>query len=282
MKKYLSLSLLIFFVLSINSGCKKDKGNPPLLPPAESMNIDFSNFVSGKKSIESFTDLKGIENSNWEFVALVSGYWRSILTITLAVPVASFALAVKNNPVYLDTKTWQWSYNASITINQVSVTYKARLTGQIRDTDVLWKMYISKEGAGAFTEFVWFEGTSKPDGTSGQWILNHSSQFPEKVLQIDWTKSGTSIGTIKYTYVRALNTNRVTDPFKDSYIEYGLTSATLNANYNIHYFNGLSFSDVNAEWNTTSHNGRVSSLSYFGNSTWHCWDSGLVNITCLP
>ncbi len=282
MTKFLYLVMIAIFTLGINSGCKKNKGNPPVLPPAESMTIDFSNFVSGKKSIESFTDLKGIENSSWEFAALVAGYWRSIISVTLAVPVASFALAIQNNPVYLDTKTWQWSYNATIIVNQVSVTYKARLTGQIRDTDVQWKMYISKEGTGAFPEFVWFEGTSNLDGTGGQWILNHSSQYPEPVLQIDWTKSGASIGTIKYTYVRALNNSRVADPFKDSYIEYGKTSASLNAYYNIHYYNGLSFSDVNVEWNDISHNGRVKSSVHFGNSNWYCWDSNLINITCIP
>lgn len=282
MKKYLSLALIVVFMSGIHSGCKKDKGNPPVLPPAESMTIDFSNFESGKKSSELFTEIKGINMENWEYAVLVAGYWRSIITITLAVPVASFRLAVENNPVYLDTKTWQWSYNATISVNQVSVTYKARLTGQIRDTDVLWKMYISKEGTGAFEEFVWFEGTSKLDGTGGQWILNHSSQFPEPVLQIDWTKSGTSIGTIKYTYVRALNSNRVADPFKDSSIEYGKTSSSLNAYYAIHYYNGLLFSDVNVEWNTTTHNGRVKCPTYFGNTNWYCWDSALINTTCLP
>ena len=54
-------------------------------------------------------------------------------------------------------------------------TYTARLTGQIRTSDVAWKMYITKEGTGGFPEFVWFEGTSKLDGTGGQWILNQSS-----------------------------------------------------------------------------------------------------------
>ncbi len=280
MKKYISVALIAAFIIVTNSECKKDKGNPPVLPPAESMTIDFSNFAAAKKSDDSFPVLKGIENSNWEFAALVAGYWRSIIKVTLAVPVASFALAMQNNPGYLDTKTWQWSYNATISINQVSVTYKARLTGQIRNTDVLWKMYISKEGTGAFSEFVWFEGTSKLDGTEGQWILNHSSQFPEKVLQIDWTNTGSSIGTIKYTYVRDLNNLRVADPFKDSYITYGKTNTSLNAYYSIHYFNGLSFSDVNVEWNDISRNGRIMSPSYFGNSDWYCWDSNLVNTTC--
>lgn len=282
MKKNLLLILFIAGISLFFNSCKKDKGNPPVLPPSESMTIDFSNFESGKKSGELFSDIKGLNNDIWDFVRGVAVYWTKYINTDLAVPIASFGLAVENNPVYLDTKTWQWSYDAPITINQVSVTYKARLTGQIRDTDVLWKMYISKEGTGAFQEFVWFEGTSELDGTSGQWILNHSFQFPEPMLQIDWTKSGASIGTVIYTYVREKNNNRVADTFKDSRIEYGKRSSALDAYYTIHYNNGLSFSDAEVEWNTISHDGRVMCSAYFGNPNWYCWDSNLVNTSCLP
>jgi hypothetical protein len=135
-------------------------------------------------------------------------------------------------------------------------------------------MYITKEGTGSFPEFVWFEGTSKLDGTGGQWILNQSSQLPEAILQIDWTKTGTSIGSIKYTYVK-------NDPFKNSYIEYGLTTGTLNAFYTIHYFNinKQDFSDVNVEWNTTIFNGRVK-CSDFQLGDWYCWNASKVNTNC--
>lgn len=280
MKKFLSFFLAVVFALGIDSGCKKDKGDPPALPPAESMVIDFSNFVSQKKSVASIDEIKGVENSTWEFAALVAGYWRTLLNVTLAVPVASFVLATQNSPAYISEKTWQWSFNTSVTVNQSSSTYKARLTGQITATDVLWKMYVSKEGTDAFPEFLWFEGTSKPDASSGQWTLYHSPQFAEKVLQIDWTKSGSSVGSVKYTYVREQNNSRQTDPFRDSFIEYGRTNDPLNSFYNIHYFNGIAFSDVRVEWNSASREGRARSQSYFGTNNWYCWNSNFINVTC--
>jgi hypothetical protein len=276
MKKIFALVLLTLLLGSFITSCKKDKGNPPNLPPEESMTIDFSNFESGKKSADQVSLPKGVENSNWEFAALVAGYFRVLVAGTLVVPVYSFKLAVDKVPAYLDDKTWQWSYSASL----LSVTYKTRLTGQIRTTNVLWKMYITREGTGGFPEFLWFEGTSKLNGTGGQWTLNHSSQYKEPLLQIDWTRSGTAMGTIKYTYVRTLNDNRIADPFKLSYIEYGKTTGTYNSYYNIHYYNGLAFSDMNVEWNSTTHNGRVKCFAFFGDSNWYCWDGNLVNITC--
>ena len=269
MKKLLSIILLVILTADFFSGCKKDNGVPPALPPKESMTIDFSNFASGKKSADLISDQKGTENSSWEFAATVAGVWKLIINITLAVPVTSFNLAADQDPVFINNNTWQWSYNASV----ANVTYKARFTGQITATEILWKMYITKEGTAGFAEFVWFEGTSKPDGSGGQWILNQSAQTPVPILQIDWTKSGTSIGNIKYTYIKN------SDPFKTSFIENGLTTGTLNAYFTIHYFTGLKFSDVNVEWNTTTLNGRVNSLDYLLGG-WYCWNENKINIIC--
>jgi hypothetical protein len=269
MKKLLPLVVILILSAVLLHSCKKDKGDPPSLPPQESMTIDFSNFTTLKKSADAVIGQKGTENSNWEFAATVAGIWKLVISTTLAVPVASFKLAFNQTPVYLSDKTWQWSYSVPL----AAATYKARLTGQIGASDIKWKMYITKEGTGAFAEFLWFEGTSKPDGTGGQWILNESFTAQSPFLQIDWTSSGSSIGSIKYTLVK-------NDAYKTSYIEYGLTSNSLNAYYTIHYFNGLKFSDVNVEWNTTTHNGRVKCLEYLGDTNWYCWDANKINTTC--
>jgi hypothetical protein len=269
MKNILAISLIITLSAGFFPGCKKDRGDPPVLPPPESMTIDFSNFASVKKSSGLLSDQKGIENSSWEFAATVVGVWRLLITSTLAVPVASFKLAVSQTPVYLSEKNWQWSY--SVTVG--SATYKARLTGLTGAGDVKWKMNISKEGTGGFAEFLWFEGTSRLDGKGGQWILYESNLSPAAILQIDWTKTGGLVGGLKYTLVK-------NDMFKTSYIEYGLTSGPLNAFFNIHLYTGLKFSDTNVDWNTTTHNGRVKSSDYLLGQ-WYCWDSNKVNIVCL-
>jgi hypothetical protein len=269
MKKISSLVLIIILSTGFFTGCKKDKGEPPKLPPPESMTIDFSNFASTKKSVEVIPGQKGTENSNWEYAATVAGVWKLIINTTLAVPITAFKAAVDQVPVFISTKNWQWSYNVTF----LNVTYKARLTGLIRSTDVQWKMYITGQGTNSFAEFLWFEGTSKLDGTAGQWILNQDAQSPVSLLQIDWTKTASTVGTVKYTYVK-------NDSFLNSFIEYGLTSATLNAYYTIHYFNGVKFSDVNVEWNTTTRNGHVKSIDYLGDSNWYCWDSNKVNVIC--
>ena len=281
MKKISFVSLIIVFLAALFWSCEKN-GNPPSLPPSETMTIDFSNFTTGKKSATIDFQTKGIatvSNNNWLLASTTAGFWNIILTVNLAIPVAAFKKALDNNPVYIDDKKWEWKYS----VNVIGAVYYARLTGQIQSNDIKWEMYVSRDGVGAFAELLWFYGTSALDGKSGQWILNHSQQFPESMLQIDWTLNGTSIGGIKYTYIRELKDNRTTDLFKTSYIEYGLTTNTLNAFYNIHYNISSTindFKDVLIEWSTTNHNGHIKAAHYFQDNNWHCWDGTGNDVTC--
>ena len=269
MKKIFFPVLIFLFSSTLLTNCKKDKGLPPALPPVESMTIDFSNFSSARKSLEVLPVQKGTLNSNWEYAATVAGIWKLILTTTLALPVTAFDVAVNQSPVFVSGKTWQWSYN----VTYLNVLYKVRLTGLIGASDNQWKMYVSQDGTGGFSEFLWIEGTSKIDGTGGQWTINQDPQSAVAFLQIDWAKTANVVGNIKYTYLKP-------GSFKDSYIQYGLTSDPLNAFYTIHYYNGSKFSDVNVAWNTTTKNGHVKSIDYLGDADWHCWDSNKINIIC--
>ena len=107
MNRSKNLVIIILLLGILISACRKDKGDPPVLPPSGSFVIDFSNFEPGKNS-DNILLSKGIENSNWEFSAVVAGNFRSLITTTLAVPVKAFQRAASQSTAYLDDKTWQW------------------------------------------------------------------------------------------------------------------------------------------------------------------------------
>jgi hypothetical protein len=136
-------------------------------------------------------------------------------------------------------------------------------------------MYVAREGTDAFPEFKWFEGTSKADGSGGQWLLSESNINQSPILQIDWTKSGTAIGTVKYTWLKSGSSNGAN-------IEYGLKNSTFNAYFAIKYYstNLGRFSDVDIEWNTSTKNGRIKSTDY-ADGEWQCWDSNYKDSICL-
>jgi hypothetical protein len=280
MKKLLSFSLVFALITVLFWGCTKSSNNPPTLPPASSFSIDFSNFKTATKSASIDPQTKGITtNINWFLAVTNASFWNLMLTVNLAIPVAAFNKAVENKPVYINNNTWEWKFSVPV----IGSTYNARLTGLVKTDSIKWDMFISKDGVGSFNEFSWFTGTSALDGKGGTWILNHSQAYQDPLIKIDWKVNGTAIGSIKYTYVRELKDNGAADLFNSSFIQYGLTSGTLNAFYNIHFNNSTTisdFKDVNIEWNTTTHNGHIKAFHYYQDNNWHCWDGTGVDVTC--
>lgn len=269
MKKLLLITLMICTVSFCFTGCKKDKGDAPALPPYESMVIDFSNFTTQKKSAGLVPDVKGTESSTWEFAATLAGIWNTLISSNIEVPLAAFESAVGNKPVYVSENLWEWKYN--FTYN--SGTYKAKLQGKIASSTVTWKMYITYEGTGAYNDFLWIEGTSKTDGSGGQWTFKQSSLADVQLFRDDWTKSGDQVTSVKYTYLK-------NDTSKDSYINFfSPTDSNFDLAYKIHFSNGA-YSDSDIEWNITTKDGRLKCIDYLQDDNWYCWDTNKVNKLC--
>ena len=273
-------TVFLFFLYSLFFiACDKENNDEtPVLPPVESMVINLDGIQNLGKSAGYSSDQSTMAKINWGYSALSVSTWSLLLTSTLAVPVASFAEAFKHSPVKTGPTTWQWSYS----VTGFAVTYSARMVGILLSDDIKWEMYVKKEGVNPFNEFLWFDGTSSLDGKSGQWRLNHSAEFPEELLLIDWKKEGDEVAEVKYTYTREKNDQRQTDKFKGSYLTYGFQNLTYNAFVTIHAYqeSGLQFSDAFIEWNRSNYMGRVKSGSYFNDQSWHCWDSTGNDVIC--
>jgi hypothetical protein len=277
MKNFLKGLLVIAFFSFIATSCEKseDINTAPELPPYESMKIDFGNMADSEKSLATNSS-----SVNFAAAGITVGVWNVMLTLTLAVPVGAFYHSFSAEPVYLGDNKWQWSYD----VNGFAAKYKARLTGTLRINDIKWEMYIAKEGVGAHEEFLWFEGTSNFDGNSGQWVLYHSYEVQEAILQIDWQKEAEKIGDVKYTYIRESDNGSQDQLAKGSYLNYGLQDATFDAFYSVHYVSRENladgFNDVLIEWSTTAYNGRIKAMHYFQDDLWHCWDSAGLDTAC--
>jgi hypothetical protein len=268
MKKLIpALLILISFSLVMNS-CKKDKGDPPLLPPYETMLIDFSNFAALKKSAEAYPVTKGTESSTWQFAANLASVWNSLLADNCVIPLAAYLSATTNKAAYVSQNVWQWSYN----FNPGATAYKARLQAKNSTSSVTWKLYVTLEGTGGFKDFLWVEGTSKADGSQGQWKFHLSPSSDVQIFQVDWSKSGDEVTEVIYKYTK-------NDTFKDSYINYHLNSSGFDAGYLIHFADG-SFSDSQIEWNLTTHDGRLKCVDYLQDENWYCWDNNKINKIC--
>jgi len=285
MKNWKLSGLMLSLIMIFATSCEKstdinEQGTSPELPPFESMVIDFGAFDESGNSGKATTlvyDNKA-PNGNWVFSRVVVGVWSSALYSTLAVPVASFQAAFSQTPEKISEDTWEWTYS----VNGFTSEYTARLTGQLTANGVVWNMYITKMGIEGFDEFLWFSGNSSLDGNSGTWILNQGPEKPDPMLQIVWERSGDEIGYIKYTWVRELNDQENADPFRDSFLEYGLQEGNFDAYFNAYAYdtNLQAFTSVDIEWSRDTFEGRVRAFAYFEDELWHCWDSNGDDVAC--
>ena len=271
MKKKCVLLVLMVATVVLQPGCKKDHGDPPQIPPSSSFVMNFSDLDS-TKAPGKFLKISGIDSvgeySNYLFSAGNVFVWNVIITVGLAVPVASFLhsfsyQATWNNQV----DAWEWKYDFTVV-----VVYSAKLRAKVSGNMVHWEMYISKQGG--FQNFLWYSGDSHLDGTEGTWTLFDNPTSNQELLGILWHNNASN-GTSDITYTNIVPGG----PENGGYIAYGITTdTTYNAFYNIYNKGKNNLTEI--KWKRTAMNGRVKDSLHFGNTDWHCWDVTLKNEIC--
>lgn len=260
MKNLKSISLILVLSAVVFSSCNKNKVAPDL-PPQSAFVADFSDF-NNSKAVADTTMV------NWTHSAVNVAVWNAIITVGLAVPVASYVEAVKNHPAeYQGDNKWLWTYSFNVGGN----TFTAELYGVLKSETVEWEMYISKSGE--YEHFLWYSGVSNLDNKHGTWTLYNKPSDPTELLGIEWNRATDSTGNIKYTNIVP------NGPENGGYIFYGNDSSSdLNAYYNI--YNKGQDNLIQIEWSQANQNGRVKDTKKFGDDAWHCWDETHHDIDC--
>jgi hypothetical protein len=277
-KRWVSALILLVLAFSMFAGCGDDDGTtcceskPPEIPPLSTFLMDFSDFPSTSEAWASLAGVEGVEGAttkhNWTQAAARIFIWNTLITVGLAVPLASFIEAFDHEPVRQTDETWVWSYNFYVS----GILHLAQLHGKVEEDAVTWKMYISKQGA--YSEFLWYEGESNLTGTQGTWTLNSNPDDPYPLVGILWHRNpDAGTADIKYT-------NIVPDgPENGGYIFYGITTEVpYDAFYDIYNRGVNNYTDI--EWDRTSKAGRISDLAHYGDTDWHCWDGNLDDYDC--
>ena len=261
----LALALMISI---IQQACKKDHGTAPTIPPQSSFIMNFSDIDSSKAPEKSMKVDSVAQYSNFLFAAGNVVAWNVVLTVGLAVPVASFVHSFSYQAAWNNSdNAWEWKYNFT-----VLATYSAKLKATVSGNTVHWEMYISQQNG--FQNFLWYEGDSQLDNSQGTWTLFDNPASNKTLLGIVWHKN-TSNGTSDITY-----TNIVPGGAENGgYIGYGIiTDTTYNAYYNIYNKGKNNLTSI--KWNTVHKNGRVSDSLHFSDSNYHCWGVDYKNMNC--
>lgn len=265
-----SLSLIVMVLFMGTTSCTKDEdtaeSNPaPEIPPSSTFAMDFTDF----SNIDTTAYKNSQTYNNWGWAALNVGVWNAILTLTFAIPVASFYESFNHQGIWNPSEgKWIWSYN----FMAGGVAHLAQLKASLVTEGVKWEMYISKTNA--FTDFLWYHGISNLTNTEGEWHLNENPNTPGEIILIEWHRNTlNNEADIKYTNVKT------GAPENGGYIFYGInTSIPYDAYY--HIYGASADNLLTMEWSRTNKNGHLSDELHFGDTDWHCWDEMLLDIVC--
>jgi len=252
--RFISGSLLICTVFF--SGCEKEKkADAPELPPLSTLSIDMASFPVGKKTTESY--------NNVITAALVTGYWNTVLTAYLVVPVASYTEAFDHPAVRVDNNTFKWTYD--VTVNDT--VYTASLFAHVDGDQINLEMHISQEGG--FQDFIWYTGKCNILRSEGEWTIQDNPVSNTSWVHIVWHHDyEAETFDIQYTNVFPES------DYTDSYIKYGIRNeSAYDGFYEI--FSSLQDKTYKIDLNTATQEGRI-----FYDELWHCWDSDYIDITC--
>lgn len=254
LSRIFSATLLGFSILM--AGCEKEKEDKaPALPPLSSFAIDLDNFKDAQEKSDN-------PKSNFHIAITAVAYWQTVLSLSLAVPVASYAEAFNHKAVRVDNDTWEWSY-------LVNKSYSARLTADVVSDSVFVTMYITREGQ--FENAIWYTGKFDILRTGGEWTVYDVPLHKETAwLGIEWNADyEAQTFDIRYQVIKP-----DTD-YEGSYIEYGITEdEDYNAYYNL--FNSATQMLYEIEYNTETHEGTITDgLNRL------CWDENHENTQCV-
>ncbi|MCD4760738.1 hypothetical protein K8R42_02455 [bacterium] len=258
------------------TGCKKDNDNDiipnaPPLPPLSSLVMDFSEFDNPDDTIPG-RDLSSYTNWGRSYV-LVSA-WNMAVTAVVAIPFASYAVALSQTPVYIPgTGAWVWAYD--FTAN--SVVYSAELTGYYDGADsVAWEMRISQTGG--YTDFLWYHGKmhiANNEIDYVNWIILDNPVNNNPFLKIDWTyfnNVGNESTSTTYT-----NINSASPGYHD-FINFAVFVTDNFREFLVFDASEGIITDI--EYYVDTREGRIKDPVFFLDEEWHCWDTNLMNVVC--
>ena len=247
---------------------ESEPGNPPQLPPKESMAIDLSLFTNSQGAAKAGEmQVAGANFNNAAFRVLVI---NTVVAASLLVPVAVFAVAASQTPTFGADGKFHWIYS----VQHGGQTFEADLAGwlDVPAGQSVWEMYISSPThQPPLNKFLWYSGRANFDATSGYWEFfdDNTPTAGVKVLRIDWQVAAEDNATLNFRVVKP-NVPETGDE---------LTYLVAGAGRTITAFDQSANTTLEITWDAQTGAGYLIAPDY-NNGEKACWDANRDDVAC--
>ncbi|WP_141691483.1 hypothetical protein [Rhodohalobacter halophilus] len=256
---------LLLMSCSNTTGSFEDQ--PPHLPPAESMNMDFSLFEdensdTGKENLS----INNESYSHFLNAAVRAAVLKTIVDVNLIIPKSLYIAAENADPELNEDGEWTWTYSSQASGN----TFNVRLVASESNGAISWQMYLTGS-AMELDNILLFDGEVSPDGTEGRWtyyaiFCDHAGSA---VSRVDWSVDNEENLSLRLEVLSDRNGNL------GDYIEYIFDAPVKTATY----YNAGEDQLTEIEWNSETKAGFLIAPNY-NNGEQACWDSNFQNVEC--
>ena len=262
--KALSVSLcLLLLITACSDNPSASNEEPPELPPAQSMQADFTMFEQQQKTAQLQTQA----SDNFTRALGTAVVMKAVVDINLAIPRALLTAAANTEASLNEKEEWEWNYSK----NADGQTYSVRLVAS-RDgsSDVNWNFYVTNTAAG-ISDQLFFSGTTSADGRQGTWSYYdlQSLDAEEQVSEITWSIKGDEEVSLRLDVTSDRNENN--GDFLEYKAENNIKSAA--------YYNADEDETTQLEWNAETKAGFIISHDY-NEGQKACWDTNFQDIAC--
>lgn len=261
-----TLNLALFLVSCGSDNPTSSDDTPPEIPPTGTMTVDLSTFFANNNA-PATDDLQGA-NQNFLTALGVVTFVNAFVVLGLSVPVAVTRAALSVEPTLEDDGKFHWVYTQTVQ----GTTITAELTAETRTSEIHWEMLITGQiGAVQYDNFLWYEGDSNLEGSSGFWQFYDASQPDNQVpfVRVDYEYNSETDKILTFT------NNRPGDPGEGSTITYVVDGATVTMTV----FRADEDKTTEVSWNRTTGTGYIIAPDY-NNGEKACWDENQEDVAC--
>jgi len=265
---YLSTVAGLLSCILLIVSCKDDPSSvseePPTVPPASSMKMDFST-LSNQKDGAQANSQQSVENFGR---AVVTGIvLKSIVEVNVAIPRALLTAANNSDAELNENEEWEWSFSRT----ERDTSFDVRLLASRTEQDsVNWSFYVTNPDLELDNQ-LFFDGTTNANGTEGVWayysIENTGSQ--EQVSHLNWAINVENDIELRLEVTSDRHGNQ------GDYIDYTYEDSLKT----VVYYDNSEDAETEIQYNVNTKAGYIIAPNY-NNGEKACWDENLQDVTC--
>ncbi len=273
LRKNLIVLFSFIFLFSLLAAACQDtvdpsQETPPPLPPAESMEMDFSAMDgdTAQKTAPGY-ESDSESYSNFTNAVIRVAVMKTIVNANLAIPRALLQAAQNVDPDFNDNGEWVWTYSHTAGGQQFDIEL---IAVRQSDQEVQWQLFVSSPDHATDSQ-LFFEGVTSEDGRAGSWtyFALFGESAGEPVSEITWAIEDEENKQLRLEVLSDRNGNL------GDYIEYDLEYPVHRATY----YNASEDETSEIQWNSETREGFLTAPGY-NDGVQSCWDSSFRNSPC--